>query len=81
MFEKLRKNITTISIFILILSCCKLINAYIDEDGIERGNDKSIYEFETGQSEAAEHANEAPCIYDNVEGGSVCNCGYRSEVR
>lgn len=82
MLKKLKTNTTTISIFILILSWCKLSNGYIDEDGIERdGIGKPIYEFQTGQSEATEHANEAPCMFDNVEGGSICNCGYRSEVK
>lgn len=77
MNDNLAKNIITVSVLILILTC-KWIHCYIDEDDVVRGSETD--EFAAGRNEATEHASQAPCSFDNVDGGRICNCGYRSEV-
>lgn len=77
MNDYLTKNIITVSVLILI-TWCTLIHGYIDEDDVVRGGETD--EFAAGRGEAAEHASQAPCSFDNVDGGRICNCGYRSEV-
>lgn len=68
----------------LIVCALAFVDRFYDDDSIESGNNAHqpfIGGGGGGEFEYNRNEIEIACPFDLVDGGNVCDCGYRQEVR